>query len=439
MNLSKEKIIDLVKAAGVIGAGGGGFPTHVKLNNKVDTIIANGSECEPLLMSDKTFIREYAELLIEGLKIATYCTSAKEAVIAVKPNSDIEALKSAIKNTSIRIHVLCDFYPIGDENLLTYEVTKKIVKEGDIPISCGVLVNNVATLGQVAEAIEGKAVTERLVTITGEVLKPQVVKIPIGTTYNDAIKIAGGSIRDNFTVLDGGPFMGSIVDNLEEGIGKTTSAILVLPNDSRIVVAKRRTTNNLIRLSKSACSQCEKCTNLCPRYLLGHEIYPHMTMRTIDYNLSEPSKYVTSVFLCSQCGLCELIACDIMNLSPKRVFFEYKKRLLELGIKNSHLNNVKKTRTFFEERRISIELIKKRLNLSVYPSSLPYTGFHEINRVKIPLFRHFGSSSEPVVEVGKRVKRGELIAVSKLGINYHSPINGQIIEVSKTNIGIGAN
>jgi Na+-translocating ferredoxin:NAD+ oxidoreductase RnfC subunit len=287
-----EQIVAAVQRAGVIGAGGGGFPTHVKLKASVETVIANGSECEPLLGSDKAMMTERPDLVIEGMQYAMAATGAKEGVIALKRHYK-DAIAALMKNLpedgSIKLHLLENYYPAGDEFLLVYEVAGKVIPEGGIPLHVGIVVNNVITLMQVARAVNGKPVTERAVTVTGEVREPKVVTVPIGTTYSDMIKIAGGLTAPDAVLIDGGPMMGNIVEIWDQGIGKTTSGIIALPSSHFLIRMKKRPVGQIAHLSKAACCQCFRCTDLCPRGLIGHDIYPHMTMRTIDYNTAEPA------------------------------------------------------------------------------------------------------------------------------------------------------
>jgi len=435
MNNFPAKIINLVQLAGVIGAGGGGFPAHVKLQAKVDLVIANGSECEPLLASDCTMMEKYPERLVEGLKLAMQATHAKEGVIALKKHyhSAIAALQKVLPtNSAIRLHLLDNYYPAGDEFLTVYEVTGKVIPEGGIPLNVGVVVCNVTSLMQMYDAMHGKPVTERTVTLAGEFAKPQVVTVPIGTTYNDLLQLAGGVTSDNVVIVDGGPMMGKIITDLNQGIAKTTSGVLALPKEHFIVRAKIQTLSQTIKRSKSACCQCFRCTDLCPRGLLGHNISPHATMRSIDYNQAEPAANITSAFLCSQCGVCELIACDIMQLSPRKIFAAYRKELVSRGIKNPHTQSDIKTNSQFNHRKIGIPMLMKKLDLEKYAVNLPYTGLQKFSEVRIGLDTHIGAPALPLVKVGQQVKMGDVIAstpADQLGAMYHASISGKISDI----------
>jgi len=436
MNKTPGDIIAAVQQAGVIGAGGGGFPAYIKLKSQVDTLIANGSECEPLLTSDKTLLKEKAHLVIEGMQYAMRTTGAKIGYVAVKSHykDAVAAIRKALPpDGSIKIHPLDNYYPAGDEFLTVYDVTKRVIPEGGLPLHVGVLVSNVLSLAQIAHAVNGKPVTERPVTITGSVRNPQVVTVPIGTPYQDLIAMAGGTTEPTDTIMDGGPMMGFIVKDLKQGIAKTTCGLVALPQDHYIIRMKNTTISQMVKKSKAACCQCFRCTDLCPRNLIGHALYPHMTMRTIDYNLAEPIEHVTSAFLCSQCGVCELIACDFMLLSPRQVYAEYKKALLAKGIKNPHTNTNVEIITEYEGRKVPIPLILKKLYLSEYLKETPSRGYREVKQVRVPLCRHAGAPAQPKVSPGQKVKMGDIVAASpadKTGTLCHASIAGTITDIS---------
>ena len=421
----------------MIGAGGGGFPAHIKLDAKVDTVIANGSECEPLLASDKTLMLEKPGLVIDGIKYAMAATGAKKGYAAVKGHyKDVVAAleKELPADGSIEIHPLENYYPAGDEFLTVYDVTGRVIPEGGLPLHVGVLVSNVLSLAQVASAVNGKPVTERPVTITGSVHQPQVVTVPIGTTYRDLIDLAGGTHNPEDVLMDGGPMMGRVVEDWDQGIAKTTCGVLALPEDHFVMRFLKTTISQMVKKSKAACCQCNRCRDLCPRNLVGHALYPHMTMRTIDYNLSEPTDHVTSAFLCSQCGVCELLACDFMLLSPRQVYAEYKKLLVAKGIKNPHKRSDIDVLPELEYRKIPIPTVIKKLHLSEYVKPTPALGYKTMGRVKIPLNKHTGVPALPKVVPGERVKMGDVIASSpldKMGAVYHASIAGKITEVNQ--------
>lgn len=444
MPLSSYEIIKTVRAAGVVGAGGGGFPAYVKLGANVDTIIANGSECEPLLASDKALLKEQPALVIDGLKIAMTATGASRGIIAVKGHYQdvVAAIQPHLPtDNSIEIFQLDNYYPAGDEFLTVYDATGRVIPEGGLPLDVGVVVSNVLTLAQLSHAVSGKPVTERPVTITGSVRNPVTATVPIGATYNDVLAMAGGTVNSGDVILDGGPMMGCIVDDLNRGIAKTTSGIIALPADHFIIRARQTTVAQMVKKSKAACCQCFRCTDLCPRNLMGHALYPHMTMRTIDYNLSEPTDHITSAFLCSQCGVCELVACDFMMLSPRKIYAEYRKLLMAKGIRNPHRNTVSALPEL-EYRKVPVPLILKKLDLSRFTGSVTALGRQTVSNVRIPLDRHAGAPALPMVELGQTVAMGDVIAASPeegLGTVCHASIAGTVTDIAAEWIEIQGN
>ena len=432
-----EKIILAVQEAGVVGAGGGGFPTHVKLQAQVDTVVANGSECEPLLASEKNLLTRHAGSVLEGLALAMEATGARRGLIAVKAHNHeaIQAIQEALAggDGSIRIHLLENYYPAGDEFLTVLDATGRVVPEGGLPPDVGVVVCNVLTLSQVADALHGKPVTERPVTVAGAVRRPVVVTAPIGTPYADLVAKAGGTLRPDDALLDGGPMMGNRVADPRLGIARTTSGILALPADHLIMRLKKTSVAQMVKKSKAACCQCFRCTDLCPRRLLGHGLHPHLAMRSLDYGLAEPTGHVTAAFLCSQCGVCELLACDAMLLSPRLVLAEYKKQLVARGIRNPHKQASLSALPEMAYRRIPISTVLKKTGISEYVAETPFAGYLEAEQVRVPLSRHAGAAAAPRVKKGEKVKMGAAIAAppaGKLGAVCHASISGSVTAVN---------
>lgn len=436
MTRTAADITRAVQAAGVVGAGGGGFPTHIKLESRVDTVIANGSECEPLLASDKILLKEKPHLVVEGLKHAMKATGAGTGYIAVKAHyrEAIAALERELPGDgSVLLHLLDNYYPAGDEFLTVYDVVSRVIPEGGLPLHVGVLVNNVLSLAQVAQAVDGKPVTERPVTIAGSVNRPQVITVPVGTTYRDLLELAGGTVLATDVLLDGGPVMGRVVEDLDRGIAKTCGGVVALPEDHFIMRIKNTTVSQMVKKSRAACCQCIRCTDLCPRNLVGHAIYPHMTMRTIDYNMSEPTDHITSAFLCSQCGVCELVACDFMQLSPRKIYAEYQKLLKSRGIKNPHRNRDVSVLPELEYRKVPMPTVIKKLDLTDYEQAVPFTGYKEVERVRIPLNGHAGSPARPTVSPGNKVKRGDIVGEpppDQAGAVCHASIEGRVTDIA---------
>ncbi|MEW6556634.1 MAG: SLBB domain-containing protein [Elusimicrobiota bacterium] len=424
-------IVELVKNAGVVGAGGAGFPTHIKLSAKVETVIANGAECEPLLRVDQQMMDIYAERVVRGLQLAMESTGAKNGIIALKEKYQpaINALNKTISqfpNFPISLFYLNNFYPAGDEFVLVYEVTGKILPESGIPLNVGIVVDNVVTLMNIANAVDGQPVTDRPLTVCGAVKNPVTAFFPIGTSVAEVINFAGGTTTSDYTVLDGGPMMGTIISE-DTAITKKTSGILILPSDSEVVYQKSN--RHAIKQSKSACEQCQDCTEICPRYLLGHTLECHKIQRSTACGLTEN---ITQAFMCSECGLCDWVCPG--KLLPRKINQTIKQKLIKDGQKNPYKKMPSEVHPMREYRRVPLHRILGRLDLIQYDKPAPFTDRAiEISEIKIPLSQHTGAPAEPVVKVGDKVKKGQLIAEipdGKLSANIHASIDGKIIGVS---------
>lgn len=445
MNLTPAQVIEKVKKAGIVGAGGAGFPTHVKLNSKVQTLIVNAVSCEPLVNSDFSIITEDPEKLFKAMTIVMDTTIAKEGIIAVKGKhksliNTIEKALAKYRDDRIKIQKLDDFYPAGDEFILVYEVTGKVIPERALPLEVGCLVQNVTTLVQIADAIEDKPLTSRIVTVTGEVKYPVDLILPLGTTFKEAIDLAGGATCEEFKVINGGPMMGKVVKDINtETVTKTCGMILVLPSDHITILRKEQPLSVSMKLAKSNCCQCSMCSDLCPRGLIGHPLSPHKIMRTISYNLSEPTENITSSYLCSECGLCTIYSCT-MGLTPHRINSELKANLAKSGFKfKKMLEEYEVDDEVRNARKVPTNRLLGRLNLK------HYYGFDiKLNKtpvkpstVKISLQQHIGAKSEPLVKEGMSVKVGDLIAdipKGKLGARIHASIDGKIAVINDDEI-----
>jgi Na+-translocating ferredoxin:NAD+ oxidoreductase RnfC subunit len=478
-----EQIVEKVKEAGVVGAGGAGFPTHVKIAAQVDTVIGNGAECDPLLRCDQQLMAARAPQIIEGLRLAMQASGAERGVIALKREytGAVAALQSNIQypipNTqhqgeNISLHLMESHYPAGDEFVLVYEVTGRLVPEAGLPLHVGCIVQNVGTLFNIAMAQRGIPVTHRLLTVTGAVNEPKTLNLPIGTSIGEAIAWAGGitiprwttRTEEDYAVVVGGPMMGWLAQNLSQPITKTTTGLIVLPRNNVVVRYLGRPLGSWVKRGRSTCDQCRDCTDLCPRYLLGHNLEPHKVMRSINYGLTEPTAIITAAVLCCECRLCEAYACPL-ELSPMAYYKEIKRQLAAppssppkpalskvegLGGKEGgqwqnviHKRSELAPHPMREYRRVPVERLIGRLGLSEYEECTCPLDEREYQprRVTIPLKQHIGAPSQPVVKIGDRVQCGDLIAQipeGKLGANVHASISGWVEAVTGEHIVIGS-
>lgn len=432
-------LLEKIREAGIVGAGGAGFPTHVKLNCKVEYFIVNGLECEPLLQSDKYIMRNKSDEIIQAVEEIGKAIGAEHLVIGLKEEyiEEIEALKTSIKkfNSRAKLHLSRAFYPAGDEQVLVYEVTGRTIPPAGIPLNVGAVVSNSGTVFNIFEAIQDNHVTYKFVTVIGEVAIPSILKIPIGTTVKEVLEKCGGVVTKDYALIMGGPMMGKIIskDQIEKRvITKTDGAIIVIPNDHYLAEKGKMTIEHMKNQAKSACIQCRFCTDMCPRNLIGHPINPHKIMRSIA--LSEvDNEVLKQAMICCECGVCEMFACP-MGLSPKRINVYVKGKLRESGIKWENTTNTFTSNILRDYRKVPTERLVARLQLDKYKKQRLQEG-EEINpiEVKIPLRQGIGMGASPVVKVGDIVGKGQLIGTveqGKMGANVHASIHGVISEIS---------
>ena len=438
ITLSRDDILKAIKSAGIVGGGGAGFPTHIKYNSKADIVIVNGAECEPLLRVDQQLMALKPEEVIKGLTIAMKVTGAEKGVIALKGKykDAIKSLNAVLSGRKdISLHIMGNYYPAGDEQTLVYEVTGRIVPEGGIPLAVGAVVSNGVTLYNVFKAFQGEPVTERPMTVTGEVKNPVTLNVPVGTSIRDVLSYAGGVKIENPVIIRGGPMMGAITKDLEEPVVKTDSGLIVLPPDHYLVKTKTRDIKVNLAHTKM-CEMCTYCTMLCPRYLLGHNIQPHLIMRIVGYGMEKASiNDLCQAYLCCQCGICSMVACPV-DLKPKEVYAGILKELREKNIPNPHKQKELTPRPFMKLRRISAAGLVTRLELTGYDVKAPWKDIDiHPGRVKIPLKQHTGVSCTPSVTVGDRVIKGQIIGTVPEGITgayIHASISGYVSEISNS-------
>ncbi|BBB32194.1 propanediol utilization protein [Thermotomaculum hydrothermale] len=433
-------VIDKVKNAGIVGAGGAGFPTYVKLNSKPDTYICNAAECEPLLYTDYYVIKNQITDIIKGLKIAMETTGAKNGFFAIKKKRSklfplIEEEIKRQKADNIKLFQLGDYYPAGDEQSLVYDVTGRIVPQKGIPIDVGVVVNNALTLAQIANAVENNVpVYQRYVSVVGEVENPFVAIVNVGTPFKALIEHA--KPKEDTVLIEGGVMMGK-VKTPEDVLTKTTGALVFLNKNNPAVREKTASFDSVTRFSKAACCQCTECTVLCPRHNLGHDIEPHMIMRTLNYGLDSTSHIAQAAYLCCQCGVCSMFACPF-GLSPKRVYAHFRQKLKDYDIPPKE----HRADPFNEAKKIPTKRLMARLSILHLDIEPEFIGeFEYSGDYIIPLTQHIGAPSIPVVEEGDKVSKGEPISKCEeksLCVPVHSPVNGIVKKVNNNFVIIGS-
>ena len=371
----EKNLIDIIAKSGIVGAGGAGFPTHVKMNAKAEYVIINGAECEPLLRVDQQLMAIETKKILDALKLCMEAVGADKGVIALKGHYEaaINSFNQLLgEYEGISLHLLPNFYPAGDEQITVYEVTGRIVPEGGIPLQCGVIVSNVETMLNIYNAyFEDKPVTDSYVTFAGEVKNHITLKLPLGMTVKEALDLAGGvTVNGPYVVINGGPMMGKHVA-LDSKITKTTKGLIVLPEDHPLIQDVKLPIPKMLHMAKC-----------------------------------------------------------IMNLQPWKVNHELKGIMAKQGIKSTLHNQPESVHPMREYKRFPIKKLIARLGLTKYNVAAPLTELTtEIDHVSIPVGQHIGAPAVPCVSVGDTVAKGDVIAQpaeGKLGACIHASISGTV-------------
>ena len=420
----------------MVGAGGAGFPTHVKLAAKADTVLLNAAECEPLLHKDKEILRDRGDEVVAGLAAAARLVGSEKAFIGIKEKYGevIDILRPKLP-ANMEIAALRDCYPAGDEFILVYDVLGRVIPPGGIPLHVGAVVLNVETAVNVADSPQ-RPVTEKYVPVAGAVAEPMTVRTVIGAPLSACVVAAGGATVPDPNYVIGGVMMGYLEDNQDAPVTKTTGGIVVLPGEHVVIRRRRQTWNDIVRIGRSACDQCSFCTELCPRYLLGHPIEPHRAMRSLEFNLVGEANVIGTAYCC-ECNLCSLYSCP-EDLDPKSTCAQNKARLAREGSKWADPP--------FNPRRPEIHMENRKAPMKRLIQKLGLHGFHNVGplreqlvpaaRVGIELGQHIGPPCEPCVKVGQQVKVGDPVGrppVSNgkpaLGAPVHASINGKVTAI----------
>ncbi|MCI8923023.1 MAG: electron transport complex subunit RsxC [Lachnospiraceae bacterium] len=296
--LTREEKIEMIREAGIVGMGGAGFPTAVKLSpkdpDKIQYVIVNCAECEPYLTSDYRKMMEEPEYLIGGLKAALSLFENARGILAVEDNKQdcITRLKHLTKNENkITVKALKTKYPQGSERQLIYATTGRAINSSMLPADAGCVVNNVDTVIAIYHAVmEGKPLMHRIVTVTGDAIaNPQNFKVRIGTNYHELVDEAGGFIKEPEKIVSGGPMMGFGIFDLDVPTTKTSSALLCLTKDE------------VAAMEPSACINCGKCVEVCPGRVVPRKL--------ADYaeHYDEEAFLKNNGMECCECGCCSYI------------------------------------------------------------------------------------------------------------------------------------
>lgn len=296
--MSREEVVNLIKEAGVVGMGGAGFPTFIKMSpkepDKIDYIIANCAECEPYLTSDYRRMIETPELLIDGMRIILSIFPKAQGVFAVEDNKPdcVKLLKELTKDEDrMSVKAVKTKYPQGAERMLIYAVTGRAINSDMLPADAGCIVDNVDTIVAIRRAVrEGKPLMHRIVTVTGDAIAdPRNFTVRIGTNYAELVEEAGGFKQDPVKIISGGPMMGFGIFDLNVPTTKTASALLCLTKD------------DVSDMEPTACINCGRCSEACPERLLPGRLSTYAVHGDAESFVKENGME------CCECGCCSYV------------------------------------------------------------------------------------------------------------------------------------
>ena len=425
--------IEDIKNKGIVGAGGAGFPTHVKLNSRPDTLIMNAAECEPLLHKDLELLRHRQDDILRGMRLAMQITGAKQGIIGIKEKHSavVARLREAVGD-GIRLQTVGDFYPSGDEVLLVYLTTRRIIQPGQLPLSVGCVVQNVETLLNLAS---DHPVTEKYISVAGAVAIPATIRVPIGISFADILSRFEITVK-NFVLRTGGLMMGELVTDLKRTVTKRTGALIVLPADHHCVSMYQRYASPQMtdKTAKSSCDQCSYCTEFCPRYLIGHPVRPETAMRNRMFTReSSPFLDPGSAFCC-ECNLCTMYACP-ESLDPKGATVIEKRMLQQQKAQWEGLPV--SPHPMMDFRKVPSKKLMQRLDVLMFKDEGPLQEFsYQPEQLVVYMQQHAGKPAVPVVEKGSQVQKNQIIAAAEgeISVPVHAPMSGYIDRVTKNEI-----
>lgn len=421
----------IARECGVVGAGGAGFPTHVKLSSRADTFAVNAAECEPLLYKDQEILENFLPAFSDGLLACGEAVGARRLLVGIKDKHPklIERLRDELPR-GVDVCPLRDTYPSGDEHLLVFDTTGRVIPKGGLPLDVGVVVNNVETILNVGLATP---VIEKFLTVAGAVPETVTLKVPLGVTLRQVLHAAGAPAEDMAFIVNG-PMMGYVTDDLEAPVTKTTSGVLVLPREHSLVQRKRRTTQDVHKIAYT-CDQCMRCSDFCPRDLLGHYVKPHRAMISIGFAAEQALAWQETALYCCECALCTLYACP-EDLDPFRMMVESKRALMALGVRPA--KREVEPLGMYDFRRTPTKMLVRRLDLERFMADHRFVERDLRPRtLTIPLKQHAGAPSTPTVRQGQAVKAGTLLAEipdKSLGARLFAPRGGRVRSLEQDRI-----
>ena len=435
----------LLKDNGVVGAGGAGFPSYCKLAEGADILLINAVECEPLLYTSYTLLQERIRDIVIGMRAVMEYAKIPTGLIAVK---DYRAKKLGYEDgqelaPGVRIKYVPNVYPMGDEINLICTVTGRVVPPGQLPITRGVIVYNTETIYNIGLVVQfGQPVTKTYLTISGDIPEAYCVKVPVGMKIAEVLSIMNVKVPDTHVVIDGGPSMGTIVNLSTDVVKKPCSGILILPRSIPAVQSKLRTVEENFRRAASVCCQCNRCTDLCPRHLMGYPLEPHKMVRSTLSAAQADPELIKSATMCCGCDICSTLAC-CQDISPMQIIRQYKAILAKERIKYVVDASTEITPSPQREyRMVNASKWKEVLGVAKYDKFPPIYVEEKLKakEVHVPMVQHIGSPAVPCVKVGDPVVENQMIAEASEGLSvpHFAPITGRVTYVDNQTIVIRA-
>ncbi len=431
----------LLKDNGVVGAGGAGFPSYSKLAEGASILLVNAVECEPLLYTSYTLLQNRIRDIVIGMRAVMEYAKIPVGLIAVK---GYRAEKLGYKDgqelaEGVRIKYVPNVYPMGDEINLIYTATGRLIKPGQLPITRGVIVYNTETMHNIGLVTQFRQpVTKTYLTLSGDVPEAFCVKVPLGMRIIEVLETLKVQVPDTHVVIDGGPSMGTIVNPYVDVVKKPTSGLLILPKTIPAVRNKLRTVDENFRMAASVCCQCTRCTDLCPRHLLGYPLEPHKMVRSTLSAAQADPELIKTATLCCGCDICGTLAC-CQDISPMQIIKQYKNILGKNKMK--YVASPDDEFTVSPERdyrMISAGKWKEVLGVAKY-DKFPPTYIDEklkAKEVEVPMVQHIGAPAIPCVKVGDFVNENDKIAEAAEGLSvpHFAPITGKVTYVDNQKI-----
>ena len=428
----QTKLVELMKQASVVGAGGAGFPSYAKIADGADTLVVNAAECEPLTYTDLTLMRHHMPEIIRGVEIVLSETGMERGIVGMKAHTGKELgyTDGQVLGKNVTVCLLPDVYPMGDEISLIYETTGRLVQPGALPITQHVIVYNAETVYNIYRAVtEGAPVTEKWLSIGGDLKQGYIVRVPIGMRISELFEKLGITIPEGHVLIDGGPSMGKIIPLSGSVIRKTTKGLLILPDTIPAVVNQNRSPDEQRKIASSVCCQCSRCTELCPRHMLGYPIEPHRMVRSSVSIAKDDPILIQTAQVCCSCGICSVAAC-CQGISPRAVINEYKGILAKNRVRFNANGKIYHPHPDRENRMMSSERWKELLGVKRCDKEGKFLpDLMGAKEVVIPMSMHIGAPSVPAVNVGDHVTAGQMIAGAAegaLSVPQYASVTGKV-------------